>query len=254
MSKELEVAIKAAKEAGEILKNNFQRESSVTLKEDGSFQTEADRLSEEKINLIIKESFPTHSILAEESGLSQKKSTYLWLIDPLDGTTNYTIKFPFFAASIALAKEGVVQLGVIYNPILNDLFVAERSAGATLNDSPIKVTDKENLAKTFIGYSRSQKKKKEFAQIFPKVELATRTPKILGSVALQLCYVANGVLDASVSLIANSWDTAAGALIVEEAGGKITDLKGNKWSLDSENIFASNGKIHDELLAILNKN
>ena len=226
MSKELEVAIIAAKEAGEILKERFPKDNTVILKEDKSFQTESDILSEKKIISIIKESFPNHSIKAEESGLSEKDSEYLWLIDPLDGTTNYTIKFPLFAVSIALAKKGIVQLGVVYNPILGDLFIAEKGSGATLDDALIKVSNKNKLSSTFIGYSRSQKKKEEFARIFPKFELATRTPKILGSVALQLCYVANGVLDASVSLIANSWDTAAGVVIVREAGGEATDLEG----------------------------
>src|SRR3989344_7542696 len=139
MSHELEVAIRAAKEAGEILKENFDNINPVTIKEDKSFQTKIDKLSEKKIVSVINENFPNHSIIAEEGGLSKKNSEYTWLIDPLDGTTNYIIKIPFFVISIALAKNDEVDLGVIYDPIHNQLFTAELGKGAYLNNSSIKV-------------------------------------------------------------------------------------------------------------------
>ena len=214
--------------------------------------TESDQLSEKKIIAIIKENFPDNSIKAEESGFSDKKSEYLWVIDPLDGTTNYVRKVPFFSVSIALMKKEQLKVGVIYDPIHNQLFSAMKNEGLELNSQRIRTSEETDLGKTMIGYARPSVHKGEFVRIFSKMEQVTRTPKILGSMAMQLAYVASGTLDATILLKPHSWDAAAGALIVQEAGGQVTDFEGKPWSLESKNVLASNGKIHEELLEILN--
>ncbi|OGY22705.1 MAG: hypothetical protein A2126_03875 [Candidatus Woykebacteria bacterium GWB1_45_5] len=252
MTKELEVAIKAARQAGEILRENFHKAHPVTLKEGGSWVTEIDKLSERKIISIIKENFPTHSVNAEESGFSKKDSEYLWLIDPIDGTTNYATKFPFFAVSIAQAKNKEVILGVVYDPMRNNLYSAEKGKGVRLNSYFIKVSESKELRQSVVSYARPSRIKERFIELFSKVELAARTPKILGSMVLSLCYTASGNLDAAICLSPNPWDLAAGCLIVEEAAGKATDLEGKPWSIDSKDILATNGKIHEEILKIIN--
>jgi len=251
MSKELEVAIKAAKEAGKIVKENFGKSQRVTLKENKSFLTETDLASEKKIISIIKESFPNHSIMAEESGLSEKSSYYAWYIDPIDGTSNFVTKVPFFVVSIALMKQDKAIAGVVYNPILNELYSAETGQEAKIDDEALKVSEKNSISEFMVGYARPNAKKEGFTELFQKMELSTRSPKILGSMAIHLSYVASGKSDAAVILSPNSWDIAAGAFIVEEAGGKVTDFDGMPWSVNSKDILASNGRIHDELLDIL---
>lgn len=247
------MAIKAARQAGEILREEFGKSGTLTVKEDKSFQTEADRRSETKIISIIKSQFTGHSVNAEETGFSEKDSEFLWLIDPLDGTTNYATRIPFFAVSIALAKKREVQIGVVYDPIHDDLYWTEREKGAKLNNLPIKVSAQDELRQSMVGYARPSRVKGRFVELFSKVELAARTPKILGSMALELCYVANGNLDAAVLIFPNSWDIAAGSLLVQEAGGKVTDFEGKPWSTDSKDILATNGRIHEELLEIISR-
>jgi len=251
MITELEVAKKAAQEAGEILREHFQKSNAVTLKVDKSFQTKVDKLAESRIISTIKDSFPDHSINAEESGLSSASSKYLWLIDPLDGTTNYATHVPFFSVSIALVENGNLKLGVVYDPNNKELFHAELGNGSWLNDSPIKVSETNKLNEFKLGYSRSGRAKEMFADIFAKAEKLTRTPKILGSTALQLCYVASGRLDADISFSQEPWDIAAGVLMIQEAGGIVTDFSGSPWSINSKDVVVSNDKIHEELLKIL---
>jgi len=246
----LDVAIKAAKEAGKILKERFHGSNPVTLKEDRSFLTESDTLSEKTIISIIKEDFPDHSINAEESGFSDQKSDYIWLIDPLDGTTNYATGLPFFAVSIALLEKDVLKIGVVYDPIHNYLYTAEKDKGAYLNGQKMYVSKQEDPSKAMVGYARPSANKGEFVRVFSKVETVTRTPKILGSMALQLSLVASGVLDATILIRPNPWDAAAGVLLVEESGGLVTDFYRSSWFQESENVLASNGKVHNEILEI----
>lgn len=253
MSKEFEVAIKAAKEAGKIAGENFLKTNLVSLKDEDSWVTEIDKLSESKIISVIKENFPDHSVNAEESGLAEKDSDFLWLVDPIDGTTNYATHVPFFAVSIGLAKDKVVIIGVVNDPIHGDLYTAEKGKGASLNDSTIRVSTTDELRHSMIGYARPKKEKEKFVEVFSKVELVSRTPKVLGSMALELCYVADGKLDAAVLVKPNNWDLAAGCLIVEEAGGKATDFEGKPWSIDSKDILATNGKIHEEILKAISR-
>ena len=253
MKKELEVAIKAAKEAGKILKDNFHKVNPVTLKQGDSWVTEIDKLSENKIISSIKENFPTHSINAEESGFSKEDSEYLWLVDPLDGTTNYATHVPLFAVSIAQAFKNGVRFGVVYDPTHENLYSAQKGKGAKRNNLKIKVSMTEELQKSMVGYGRPKREKKKLVEVFNKVDPVTRTPKIFGSMVLHLVYVASGNLDVAILISPNPWDMAAGALIVEEAGGKVTDFEGKPWSIRSKDILASNGKIHNQLLEILHK-
>lgn len=251
MSKELEVAIKAAKEAGEIIKENFNNINPVTFKEDGGSLTKIDKLAEDKIVSIIKENFPDHSINAEESGLSEKESEYLWLVDPIDGTGNFAAQIPYFSISIALSKNEEALLGVIYDPIHEDLYIAEKGKGAKRNGSHIAVSNCNSLEKAMIGYSRSPAGKKEYIQILSKLESRTRTSRSLGSTALELCYLASGNLDGVVIVSVKPWDHGAAALIVEEAKGEISDFDGKPYSLNSNSFLATNGRIHQRLLGIL---
>jgi len=251
MSKELEVAIKAAKEAGEILKENFNNTNPVTFKDEGGSLTKIDTLSETKIVSILKENFPNHSINAEESGLKQKNSKFLWLVDPIDGTSNFAAQIPLFVVSIALSQSNIFQLGVIYEPLFNNLYVSEKNEGSKLNGNKSSVNDVNTLAKSIVSYGRAPSSKDEFLKIFTKLEKKTRTQRVLGSMMLELCYVAVGKIEATILLKPYPWDLAAGALLIEEAGGKVTDFEGNSWSPGSERILATNGRIHDELVDIL---
>lgn len=248
----IDIAIKAAREAGQILRENFQNSNSITIKSDNSFQTRIDKLAEEKIITTIKSSHPDHSINAEESGMSQTKSKYLWLVDPLDGTTNYATHIPFFSTSISLLENGQLVLGVVYDPLNDELFTAKQGEGTYLNDLKIQVSDTSSISAFKIGYSRSGSSKKLFSEVFSRAENQVRTPKILGSTALQLSYVAAGRLDADFSFAQSPWDISAGTLLINEAGGKVTDFENKPWSLSTKNIIASNGKNHDGLLKILN--
>lgn len=169
----------------------------------------------------------------------------------MDGTTNYLTKIPFFAVSIALAVKNDVKVGVVYDPLHENLYVAEKDKGSDLNNEKIKVSPTEKIEESMIGYAGRSKTKKMFFETVSRVGLSTKTPKILGSTALHICYVASGVLDASIIASASSWDFAAGGLIVEEAGGRVTELNGKPWSPESKNILATNGKIHNALLEIL---
>ncbi len=252
MTKELEVAIKAAKEAGKILKENFYKINPITFKGDGGSLTKIDKLSENKIVSTIKENFPDHSINAEESGLSKKDSEYLWLVDPIDGTSNFAAQIPFFAVSVALAKDKKMQLGVVYEPIQENLYIAEKNKVASLNNNKVSVSVIDSLKRSITSSGRAPLAKEEFIRAFTKLEKSARTQRVLGSMTLELCYVAVGKMEAALLFQPNPWDLAAGALLVEEAKGAVTDFEGNPWSLESKNIIASNGRIHRELLDILN--
>jgi len=254
MSKELEVAIKAAKEAGKILQKHFRKSNKITIKEDMSLLTEADKLAEEKIIFIIKNYFPDYSINAEESGFSKKTSDYLWMIDPLDATTNFSIGVPIFAVSIALALKKELLLGVTYNPFTQELFWAEKGKGAFLNGKKVCVSETSELRKSLVFFNRGRAREDagNLAKAFDKISHVIRTPRIFGSSTYQFALVASGRASGIISFGCTYWDVGAGVLLVKEAGGSVTDLKGDEWTLDSKDILASNGKIHDELLKILN--
>ncbi len=258
MSGEMETADRAAREAGRVLLSLYHGETAVEAKGAAyNLVTEADRKSEEVILSIVREAFPDHSILSEESGASHRNSEYLWAIDPLDGTNNYAHRFPFFSVSIALWRGRTPILGVVYDPLREELFHAERGAGATLNGHPIRVTDAATLGECILAtgfyYDRGEMMRRTLRQIEGFFDAQIRGIRRTGSAALDLCYVASGRLDGFWELRLSPWDFAAGGLIVQEAGGRVTDVNGTPFDLSVKNVLASNGKVHEAMLGVVSR-
>ncbi len=253
----LNVAIEAAKEAGKFLKINLGKVKNIqTKKEEINLVTEIDKESEKKIVQFIKSKFPHHSILAEESGEAKSDLGYKWIIDPLDGTTNYTHSFPVFCVSIALEHKGEVILGVIYDPNFDELFWAEKGKGAFLNGKKISVSKTDKLIKSMLatGFPYNVRENPDNCiEHFVNFLMEAQAIRRLGSAALDLAYVACGRLDGFWEVNLNPWDVAAGKIIVEEAGGKITDFYGNKFSIYTKGVVASNGLIHEQMLEIIKR-
>lgn len=250
----LDVAEAAAREAGEILREKLGRIREIEFKGKNNLVTEADTLSERTIVDRIRRSFPSHDIFAEESGRYSENSDHVWIIDPLDGTTNYAHSYPFFSVSIAIEIKGVVEAGLVYDPVKNELFTAERGSGARLNGDDIRVSDTQNLEDSHLvtGFAHENDKMvednlKHFANFIRRARAVRRD----GSAALDLCYVACGRFDGFWELGLNPWDTAAGVIIIEEAGGKITDFTGGNFSNYVKEILTSNGRIHGEMIDVL---
>jgi len=241
------------KEGGKILLEYFNRPFQVWEKSKGNLVTEVDLKSEEKIKSIIQKNFPEHGILGEESGFQNTDSEYLWVIDPLDGTTNYSMKNPFFNVSVSLAKNNNIVLACTYVPVTNELFFAEKGEGAFLNEKPIRVSKEADISKLNIAFCNGGLKedKIEIAKIFAKLKLIARDFDRLKSGALELAFVASGRLGGYLANNNKAWDSAAGSLLVKEAGGKVTDFEGNPWNVESKDILATNKKIHQEILDIV---
>jgi len=217
--------------------------------------TEADHASEKAIFETIKEQFPDHILLGEETGEIKMDSEYKWIIDPIDGTVNFANSIPLCCVSIGLEKAGQMILGAVYNPFINEFFFAQRGYGATLNDKKIQVSDESDLEKaclvtgfpyTYINNANGP------LEVFSKLIRKGIPVRRLGSAAIDLCWVAAGRFDGFYEHKLQAWDSAAGFLIVEEAGGKITDFKGDYYSPYQPHIIATNGKIHDDLRAVVN--
>ncbi|MFW6147182.1 MAG: inositol monophosphatase family protein [Thermodesulfobacteriota bacterium] len=249
-------AVEMAREAGAFLKEKLYTKHSIDYKGEIDLVTEADKVSEQIITSKIQNLFPDHDIMAEESDPITRGSEYRWIIDPLDGTTNYAHWYPVFCVSIALQRMNQMILGVIYNPMLDELFVAERGRGAFLGDEKISVSSTDTLAQGFAatGFPYDVREHCQdalvyFNEMIPKA-LAVRR---MGSAALDLAYLAAGRFDAFWELRLKPWDTAAGWILIEEAGGRVTDLRGEAYFLDSPAIVASNGRIHEELLEVLHR-
>ena len=244
-----------AKGAGEILMENFGKLKHIEHKGARDIVTNVDKLVEEFIISKIKEKFPEHAILGEESG-KQGDSEKMWIIDPLDGTKNYSIRNPFFNVSIAYAENKDVKHAAIYIPFLDEFFYAEKGKGATLNNKPIQVSDVPDLKNSFVQFCNGMSDKaienisKIFTHIRPKV-LALRQQ---GAGAMEMCYVAAGRAPIYfMSDFESPWDVAAGTLIVREAGGKVTNFKGEEFQLEDTNLLSTNGKVHNEALKEINE-
>ncbi len=248
------VALTAAEKAGKILTKNLGKVKQIDYKGIVNLVTEIDKLSEKTIIDIILKKFPHHEILAEESKEKYNSSKYKWIIDPLDGTTNYAHGYPVVCISIALEIEGVIMIGLVYDPFRNELFYAEKGKGAFMNNKHIHVskTDKliSSLLSTGFAYNVRVTKNNNLVH-FCKFSLMAQGVRRDGSAALDFCYTAMGRFDGFWEMNLSPWDMAAGALIVEEAGGKITDLKGDNFSIYKKNVVASNGIIHDGMLSII---
>ncbi len=253
-SKELEVAIQAALEAGKILEKYFETEILKEFKEDKSIVTLADKESEEIIKKIITEVFPEHSILGEETGMTGSKSDYVWHVDPVDGTRNFANGIPLFAVSVAMVYRNEVKVGVVYNPATRSLFYAEKGKGAYLNDIKIHVSkDDSGHAIVTVSPGKLDEEKKLLGEIYHDLQNIVRTKRNLACTAIELAYVARGGLEANIQLGLNTYDFAAGALLVQEAGGKITKLDGSAWLFPENHFIASNGVFHDVLVEEVKK-
>jgi myo-inositol-1(or 4)-monophosphatase len=256
MHNEVEIAIQSALRAGEYLRRNFRnQQNTVKHKEDGSPVTECDLVSHQMINDCLQKAFPNHIIFSEESHgalLSSITKEPTWVIDPLDGTSNFIADIPLFAITIALVVNDETRIGLIYDPLHEDLFVATRGGGSVLNKQQIHVSNREvtKMGMLFAGRGYKKRDRDRHGQIILSLEKETTYFRRLGCAAIMLSCVAAGRAD-SVILTGNKpWDTVAGALLIEEAGGKVTDYCGNPWTYKSEDLLATNGIIHDSLIAM----
>ena len=252
----LNFAIELARDAGQLLLEKFGRITAVTKKGDINLVTEADLASEALIIERIKSHHPKHAILAEEAGnavVVDGTNVWKWIIDPLDGTTNYAHGYPCFAVTLALEHDGEVVVGVTFDPTRGELFAAEKGKGATLDGKRIRVSSTERLSEALIctGFPYDFKRKDDLARHLTAFLLSSRGIRRDGSAAIDLAYVACGRFDGFWEEGLNPWDMAAGRLMIEEAGGWITDYTGESFSIYSPPVVASNGRIHNEMLAIL---
>lgn len=267
----LEDAKKIAKKAGQLIVKESKKGFKIEKKGINNLVTRVDKASEKLIIEEIKKLYPSHAIIAEESKNKASKKTYknaeyIWIIDPLDGTTNFAHGLPVYCVSIAVFKteqaessknydylSGELIAGVVYNPNFDELFYASTKKGAYLNGKKIKVSNVKKIAEslTATGFGPTQREKNlpHFAIMLKKSQAGRR----MGAAALDLCYVACGRFDGFWEFDLKPWDIAAGALIIEEAGGKVTDTNGNLLDLFGADILASNGKIHNEMIRAFEK-
>ena len=248
--------IEAAKAGAAEIVRFFNTDFKITNKEGiNNPVTEADHASEKAIMAIIKSKYPDHYILSEEAGKIVQDSAYKWIIDPIDGTINFAHGIPLNCVSIAIEHEGEMIMGAVYNPHMNEFYFAEKGKGATLNDKPIKVNAQAEVIKACLvtgfpyTYLDMVNGPLEIFERFIRKGVPVRR---LGSAAIDLCWVAAGRFDGFYEHKLEAWDSSAGYLIVEEAGGKVTDFKGDKYSPYQHRILATNGKIHDEMLVVIN--
>ncbi len=249
-----------AREAGALLLQYFRQGLKIEYKGDADLVTAADRAAEKLIRERIGEQFPSHDILGEEQGLNDLGSDYRWYVDPLDGTTNFAHGYPVFGVSMALERQAVEErsagqrgrriAGVVYDPTRDELFSAEQGRGAHLNGEPIHVSKTAQLKECLVatGFPSHKRHKNPNIHFYHQITLRTHGVRRAGSAALDLCNVASGRFDGFWEFNLNPWDTAAGALIVEEAGGKVTRFDGSPFEIDSRETLASNGLVHEALL------
>jgi len=243
-----------AREAGIFLKNKLNSVHIIDYKGEINLVTEVDKISEEMITSKINTLFPDHDILSEEFTHIDSGSDFRWIIDPLDGTTNYAHGYPFFCVSIALERLDTMIVGIIYDPMLDEMFVSEKGKGAFLNNREIHVSNTRGIIKSLLatGFPYDiREDRQNNLNYFNEMILKAQAIRRAGSAALDLAYVAAGRFDGYWELKLNPWDIAAGWLLVEEAGGIVTDMRGNNYFLESPSILASNGKIHKEMMAVL---
>jgi myo-inositol-1(or 4)-monophosphatase len=255
----LNTAVKAARQAGSIILRAAEDIDQLTIKNKSAndFVSEVDVASEEAIINILKTAYPTHGFLGEESGFSDKDADYIWIIDPLDGTTNFLHQFPQYCISIALMHKGDITHAVIYDPNRNDLFTATKGAGAYLNDKRIRVSKKAKLNESIIGTGfpfRDFAHLPCYLKMFEEMITNTSGLRRPGSAALDLAYVAAGWFDGFWEIGLSKWDIAAGALLVKEAGGIVSDFNEKQAWMKTGNIIAANAKIYGDFIKIIQKN
>ena len=255
----LNFAIQTARDAGSVLIDRLGR-AQISNKGDIDLVTEADVASEKLIIDRIKSHYPRHAILAEESGSTAGieavagKSDWKWIIDPLDGTTNYAHGYPCFCVSIAVERAGQIEIGVVYDPTRDEMFAAERGQGATLNERPMRVSilDDLNAAMLCTGFPYNVRERPNFARDFVNFTMNAQAVRRDGSAALDLAYLACGRFDGFWEDGLNAWDVAAGVLLIEEAGGRVTDYRGEPLDIYTPKVLATNGRVHDAMMRVLN--
>ena len=252
----IDKVIQISKEAGEIVRNGFGTNFSVEYKTNLSdLVTAIDKKSEAAIINFIKKEFPNHAVLAEESGGHKTSSEYLWVIDPLDGTANFAHGLPIFSVSIGVQKNSETICGVVYDVMRDEIYSSEKGSGSFRNGHRLQVSSNDNLRKSMLvtGFPYDIAGNPDFAiEIFSAFLKSSSAVRRLGSAAIDLCYVAAGVFDGFWEVFLNPWDIAAGILLVEEAGGLVTDFNGTPMNIFTKQILASNGKVHSEMLRVLN--
>jgi myo-inositol-1(or 4)-monophosphatase len=250
-----------AREAGARLREFFAQGVETEYKGDVDLVTVADRTVEKLIRIRLGEAFPEHGIYGEEGTRERMENEYRWYVDPLDGTTNFAHGFPHFCVSMGLERrtaetkpeeDGTLMAAVIYDPLLNELFTAERGRGAGLNGKPMRVSRTLELAESLLatGFPSHKRHASPNIHFYQEFTLRSHGVRRAGSAALDLAYVACGRMDAFWEFNLNPWDTAAGILLIEEAGGQVTDFAGNHFRLDSREVLASNGLVHEELIGL----
>ena len=249
--KEKQTALLAVKQASKVLMHYFGKKEKTKIKKDKSFAAVADIEANKTIIKAIKKNFPSHSILSEETGFEDNKSDYKWVIDPMDGTHNFLHGIPVFGTSIALEYKNQVVLGVLHFPILCITAIAEKNKGAFLNGKRIKVSVKKNADHSLILFEYAYANREDKIEFLRKLTHKPIDIRNFGSAIYNLLLVACGKSDAFVIISTHEWDIAAGFLIVEEAGGRITDLEGNKWRLSQDGFIVSNKKLHKEIVKFL---
>lgn len=250
----LNFAIRTAQDAGRLLRDRLGTAFDVAHKGAINLVTDVDLASEQLIRDAIATHYPRHEVLAEEGGLHERHSDYRWVVDPLDGTTNYAHGYPIFAVSIALEYKSEAVLGVVYDPMRDELFTAERGGSAALNNRPIRVSTTADLMQSLLstGFPYDIKTSKmtnldHWANFAMNAQALRRD----GAAAIDMCYVACGRFDGYWELNLGPWDTAAGALIVTEAGGRVTDFRGGEFSIYKPEVIASNGTIHQQMIEVI---
>jgi len=254
MSNFLPIAEKIAREAGALLRHGYGHVEQIEHKGAVDLITEFDRQSEALIVESLRQAFPTHAIRAEEGSGQTAESEYEWLVDPVDGTTNFAHGFPVFAISLALTQRGKPIAGVVYDPLRDELFAAEIGDGATLNGKPIHVSSGTDLSRSLLAtgfpYDVRTNPHNNLAQ-FRQFSLRSQAVRRAGAAALDCVWVAAGRLEGYWEFRVKPWDVGAGALIVREAGGHVTNIEGDEDFLSSDSILASNGHIHEQMLRVL---
>lgn len=247
--------IRAAEAGAAVMKQYFQGEFTISNKEGvNNLVTEADHASEKAIFEMIRKDFPDHFLLSEEAGEIITDSTYKWIIDPIDGTVNFANGIPLCCVSIGVERDGEIILGAVYNPFINEFFFAQKGYGATLNDKKINVSSQTSVARSCLvtGFPYTYPDDTYGPiEVFSKLIRSGVPVRRLGSAAMDLCWVAAGRFDGFYEHKLQAWDSAAGFLIVEEAGGRVSDFKGSRYSPYQPHIVATNGKIHDELVNVI---
>ena len=249
-------AIETAREAGQLLLEKFGRQISISRKGETNLVTEADLASEALVLERIRSRYPRHSLLAEESGHTTSvdgHSSWRWIIDPLDGTTNFAHGYPCFAVTMALEHEGDIVVGVTYDPTRDEMFAVEKGRGASMNNKPIRVSDTAVLKDSLLvtGFPYEVTKREELTRHLTAFLLGARGVRRDGSAAIDLAYVACGRFDGFWEDGLNPWDVAAGMLMIEEAGGRLSDYKGNVCHHNRPPLCATNGLIHSQMIEIL---